>query len=434
MSADRKTFNSRAHVLALPAPEDKPFAEYWHESVRGFGVRVMRRHATTGEVRRAYLARYVDAKGKDRKEVIGTVDSLRFQEAQGRAADKRENVRTAKLLGIREVPTLRQAFEVFLDAPRPRALSPVTVHVYRARFRYLRDVEGELLTGLTPTFWEQRYAKLRAPAGVVKRATGEGAVSEAMRPEAALLPRVKDRTPTAQGVLTLAKGIYAYYVKRGVITTCNPGSVVYVKSSSRTRLIAEGQMPAFWSYLHTRTHTAARDFLLAGLFTGWRESVLGRLRWSQVSVANRTYTLPADEIGNKSKVEAVLPIPQYLWEHVFAPRLAALDGAPVRSPWVIPSPKHDGQPLVSVRGTLEGLQKATGIRISDHDLRRTFATYGYKATHDYIVVSRLMTHRGQRINEALQTSGYVQTSDWDLRMASEAIAAYIVAKATAPAA
>jgi integrase len=392
-------FANRGDVLKLKLPEGEVYAEFAHASLRGFYVKVTK-SGHYYQVRTRVPDPAHPGKTRTWRKEIGSVFEVSFPEAQRQALSLLENARMARRdrETIAEVVTLADAWRQFLDDPsRKRPLAPDSVRTYQARWTaHLAQWQELPITRFTRQQFQTLATELAA-------------------------------TPTlANQVLMLARGIFRLQVRTGTLAANPCAGFRYHAAEPRKRRILAAQLPAVWQWLHTQCHPLVRDYVLVGLMTGLRESAIGGMRWEWIDATARTLTLPADQRGNKTKREVTLPISDELWSRVFEPRL------PDRSRWVwvLPSHKWAGRPLTCVRGSLAALRVATGVQLSDHDLRRTFATAGYAATGDLLVVSRLLSHSQARSVIARQTSDYIGHGSDDLRTATNRISSYIVAQAT----
>lgn len=382
--------------------------EVAHESIRGFYVSI-----TKGS--RKYLVRTAEpmpdnpARSKPVRRYIGLVSEMTFPAATAQALSLLENARSSRLTGV--VPnlmTLRQGLDEFIKAGRKRPLSPVTVNTYRTRSeRYLKHLLDVPMVSITRAQVDAVRAAIIAQPRRIKTHTGEA---------------------LANDVQTLLKTLFTYQLRRGALAF-NPAShIVFRPDVVRERHIEDHQLPRVWAWLMTECNPSARDYLLVGIFTGLRESVIGQMRWDDgpvvVDVERHTLKIAADAIGNKAKLAIDFPIADELWRLVFGPRLAARSG-----PWVIPSFKKKNFPARDVGSSLNALYARTKVKLSDHDLRRTFATHGYEAILDLLPMARLMGHSRSRVRGAEQTADYAKTSPAALRKAANAIAAHILEKA-----
>jgi integrase len=408
----KQTFKSESDVARLPVPTERPFVEYWHESQKGFGVRVAKAHSRTGAVKRTYIVRLPEGSAKD-KENLGLVGELAFDAAWDLVREKRSEAKRDGP-GTRRKPTLQEAFDDYMTA-RAFRHSPATVLDYKNKMKRLAslthgtkdtsvvDLRVDELDG---EFWERIHVRIREGYGKVM----------------------------ADAVCRLVKFVYQRLVDNRVLEH-NPVIAlnklgISKRAKPKKTAILPSDLPEVWNWMHTRAHTAVRDFMLVELFMGLRDSVVQRLRWDNVDLVHKTYFLPDDEPGNKSKLDLIVPIPDYLIEHVFLRRWGARIGD---NPWVIPSPKHEGEPLRSVKGSLLTMCAHTGVQTSPHDYRRTFGTAAELACGSVLRVARLLAHNtSASVDEFSVTSGYITTTDETLREDMNKTAAVILKHATQP--
>lgn len=408
----KATFRTESDILRLPVPTERPTVEYWHDTQKGFGVRIARAHSRTGAIKRTYIVRLPEGSEKD-KDNLGLVGELKFDDAWDLVREKRAEAKRDGP-GTKRKPTVREAFEDYMVA-RAFRHSPATVFDYRNKMRRLASlthgpddvsVADLRVDTLDSAFWERIHIRIREGYGRVM----------------------------ADAVCRLVKFVYQRLVDmheldRNPVTALNKLGISKRAKPKKTAILPS-DLPEVWQWMHTRAHTTVRDFMLVELFMGLRDSVVQRLRWENVDLANKTYFLPDDEPGNKSKVDLVVPIPDYLMEHVFLPRWKGRIGD---CPWVIPSTKHEGEPLRSVRGSLLTMCAATGIQTSPHDYRRTFGTAAELAVGSLLRVARLLAHNtAADSGDFAVTSGYISTTDEALREDINKTAAVILKHATQP--
>ncbi|MDR5813854.1 tyrosine-type recombinase/integrase [Caballeronia sp. LZ033] len=408
----KPTFRTESDITRLPVPTEKPTVEYWHETQKGFGVRVAKAHFRTGAVKRTYIVRLPEGSEKD-KDNLGLVGELAFDEAWDQVREKRAEAKRDGP-GTKRKPTVQEAFDDYMKARATRH-SPMTKLDYKNKMKRLaslthgpRDISVADLRvdELDSEFWEQIHIRIREGYGPVM----------------------------ANRVCVIIKFVYARLVDNGVLTRNPVVALNKLGISKRPKpkmtAILPSDLPEVWQWMHTRAHTAVRDFMLVELFMGLRDSVVQRLRWDNVDLVHATLFLPDDEPGNKAKTDLVVPIPDYLMEHVFRPRWAARADD---SPWVIPSTKREGEPLRSVKGSLLTMAAHTGIQTSPHDYRRTFGTAAEAACGSVLRVARLLAHNtAAAVEDFAVTSGYISTTDEQLREDMNRTAAVILKHATQP--
>jgi integrase len=131
------------------------------------------------------------------------------------------------------------------------------------------------------------------------------------------------------------------------------------------------------------------------LLTGLRINEAQKLSWADVDMNNRSFTIK----DTKNRKDHTLPMGDYLCAMISK------------------LPKHGDQVLMTERGAITNLRyvqqavlKQTGLWISPHDLRRTFASIAAELLPAYLL-KRLTNHA----NGADVTLGYVIKSVADLR-------------------
>ena len=408
---DKSTsFLSEKEALAIPPPSTKTHVEHWHQIDSFFGIRVMRPRAKTGKVTRSWLVGWYEG-AHHRRKVLGRVESTSWHTARKQAFDHIDKVRANQIVGA--TPTFGQAYELYV-ARKSHKWAPDTLLNYSKSIAYLLPLwESKRVDTITEHDCAQTYAAIKNL--VVRNSAGRALE--------------RDGTATATSAMRLAKAIFADLARRRKISA-NPCLAlnedgVFDRGELKARMIPAKQLPIFWRWIHTHPLPAVRDYILMGLFMALRQSVLGSLRWSNVVQADDLfyYVLRPDQRGNKRREEIPMPIPTHLVDTIIKPRLASPTKHPV---WVIESPKHKDQPLRSVRGTYETLSAQTGIKISDHDMRRTIATLTTMLCGE-ILAKRILTHSVQATAERhATTSGYVITDKDDLLEGMNKVVNYIL--------
>ena len=373
----------------------------------------MRANKRSGKTARIYLYRFRDKNGVDKKERLGNFEEIDFEKAKSivrskqaaRSTESKGSNHDAKL-------SLRGALERYLEN-KAGVLADATVDDYRKKWAILdadkamgidggqRFTEIAIMRELDAQWWLTRFQEVS---------------------------RQRGRT-SAIGLYRTAHAVYAHHLALGNVTT-NPLVVIKTtqnikKSRPSKKIVPAAMLPALWNWLEREANSATRDFILVALFSGLRASVIGQLRWEQICSDTRTYLVPAEERGNKAKVQVAVPISRFLWERVFEPRLKARCGD---QKWVIGSARHAGKPAVSVRSAMEGLKLTLGVDCSPQTLRRSFGSLAQLATGDALLVSRMLTHSSQSTTRAVPsvTAGYIHFEERELRAAFEKTAEFIL--------
>lgn len=396
-------FKNMSEVEAIKPPDGKrALQEYWHATEKGFGVRVARKKLN-GDYAKVYIARYRDEDKRDIKAILGNVADISYKDAFNLAKSKIDKARALAgdiKAGRPRAATISVCYESYCRA-RKAQWAPDTIIGYAKQFNNLQPFWDRRMDGLTNEEWLGQYMDVSRDRG----------------------------RSTALGMMRLGSALYSFQITLENLTKNPCGALLkttlVVKDEPRTRHVPRKELAAFWTALQTRTAGPQRDLILWVLFTGFRASLAGNLRWDRLNLEERTYRIDPKDVGNKAKKEFFHPIPCWLWENVVVPRLAARKPVDVH---IIESTKRPGTPLHSVRGTYLAIEGVTGLQLSQHDIRRTFSSMAHAATGDIVLTKRLMTHGSAtaKSRDHGTTERYVQTDQAQYREASELTAAKIL--------
>jgi len=106
--------------------------------------------------------------------------------------------------------------------------------------------------------------------------------------------------------------------------------------------------------------------VLVALFTGMRSGEVSGLRWTEVDLVSRMLRLSAGRMKGKRALD--LPMSDVVHELLGTRRAIGREG-----PFVFPGYGKSGH-CESFQYALSQMGKATGIELSPHDLRRTYAS------------------------------------------------------------
>lgn len=390
-------FSTLKQAMAVPPPKDgKPYTEAWASFQPGFGIRVL------PDESRCWISRYRKPGHKsDTKErlldipVDGTKKT--FELAKDRAAEAKSD---AKGTGGKGGISLATAYESYIEVKEDLAKDTLTG--YENSMARLSDkAKYTPLSALDDNFWQAEWLRMKG-----KSISGAKA---SLRLVHAILKREVRKGTLARNPLSLLADTIKLYARGEPVQTWIPSE----------------HMPFVWRALNL-LHPSVRDYLLVLLFTGWRKSVAGALEWSKVSKDRRTYLVDKSERGNKAKKTMEMPIPDILWNLVFAPRLAVAIKDEV---WVIPSTKKIGLPIHEPRGSFDILEAKTGLKLSAHPFRRTFITTAEK-TVGLLHAAVLAMHSPKVPLDLKQTAAYVMIEH--LKASSNKVAEAILTDAGVP--
>ena len=136
------------------------------------------------------------------------------------------------------------------------------------------------------------------------------------------------------------------------------------------------------------------DFVRLGLSTGMRTGEMLKLQWRRVDIARAMVRF--DSGDQKKGVPGSIPLNQSAVA-VLVSRLTYRNRHHPGSPWVFPSPKVEGQPILSVKVGFRYAVRRAGIPYaSPHALRHTFASWLVQAGVPLREVCELCRHEDIR--------------------------------------
>jgi integrase len=251
------------------------------------------------------------------------------------------------------------------------------VRVYRQIERYLADWMDLPLRDITGDKVEKRHRSLAADIG----------------------------TTTANLTLRVLRVLWNFQAERTPDMPPNPVLRLrrqWFEEPRRERMVRAEDLPKFYQAVLSLPNPIARDFLLLLLFTGMRRGEASRLRWDDIDFVQRVIRLPATSTKSKKKIE--LPMSDSVRSLLIARRSLGDSG------YVFPgngTTGHIGDPA----STVVTVAAMCGVRISSHDLRRTFVTI---AESSDVSVMALKTMVGHSLGRDI-TFGYVQMTTERLR-------------------
>jgi len=275
-----------------------------------------------------------------------------------------------KLQGV----SLREAFQSFEDV-RGRRLKASTLASYR---KYLTSVFADWIDkpfiAITRDKISQRHAQ-------VSRESGPAHADNAMRTLRAILNFAMVQFEGEDGERPMAENPVARLSQ----------TKAWNRVKRRTTVIAEHQLrPWFEAILKLRhgppdsQDALVADYLLLLVLTGLRRSEAAGLKWGQVDLEGRTFTLTDEQTKNRQP--HTLPLSDYLIE-----LLRRRQGRSGKSPFVFPGPGESGH-LVEPRPQMRRITAESGVSFILHDLRRTFATVAESLDIPAYALKRLLNH------------------------------------------
>jgi integrase len=373
--------------LRAPDPSGKQMP-YWDRDLKGFGLLV------SGVTKsKSYVVQRALPDGRTRRITVGPTSVLSLDEAMKRAKEILAvfYMGLDPKAGVRGEATLRSALDDYLRVNAN--LRPRSVENYRAAVERHLDIWLDLpLRNVTRTMVEDRLRKIARDVAQPGRHSGSSSANMAMR------------------VLRL---LYNFSADRAPETKPMPPNPVRLRKAwlpveHRTRRVEDDQLPAFYQAVTGLANAVARDYLLLLLFTGLRRSEAAALRWQHVDLPGRVIRLPASSTKGRRKLD--LPMTDFVSDLLVARR--ALGDAT----FVFPSNSRTGH-ITNLKYFFRMLAAASGVEVSAHDLRRTFATVAENAEVGEMVLRALINHSlGKGV-----TSNYVQMTADRLRAPAQKV-------------
>jgi integrase len=372
--------------IAAPDPSGRQVI-HWDAELKGFGVL-----ASGVTAAKTYIAQRRMPDGRTRRLTVGAVGEFaKVEDARRRAGGLLAGLREGKdpkaerRRAAARDRTLREWFERYLKFNKE--LRPRSIEEYRRSVeRHLEPWLDRPLRGITREMVEERHAAIGDKAG---RATADGA----MRALRVVWNHALDRDETlpANAVRVLKRG-------------------GWFKPSPRTRSVRPDELARFYAAVEALPNRTVADYIKLVLFTGLRRREASALPWSEVDFATRVIRLPRVRAKGKRKMD--LPMSSFVRDLLVARRALGDDGG-----WVFGADSASGH-LEEPRSAFEQIAEATGIKVSAHDLRRSFVTVAEASDISGMALKALVNHAiGGDVTE-----GYVQMSIERLRGPAQKVA------------
>lgn len=349
---------TKTSVADLPLPASGQ-AFYFDDELPSFGVRV-----TSGGSKSYILDRRIG--GKKRRITLGRANQIAPEQARTEARKKIGEIlsggdpvaakRRQKLEGI----TLQAALD---DYVATRDLKPRTVTDMATVFkRLLSSWLKKPITAITPEMVERKHREL----------------GKASAAQADLCMRY------LRAVLSYATARYVDASGRPIIVD-NPvarlsRTKAWFRVERRRTLLTAPQLPAWYSAVDTLPGNV-RDYLVFLLLTGLRGGEGAALRWTNVDLNARHFTVQ----DTKNRRPHTLPTSDYL-QAMLERRHAA------RTNEYVFVGLHGKGHIRSADSAIRIVKAASGVDFCRHDLRRTFATTAESLDLPGYAVKRLLNH------------------------------------------
>ena len=338
---------------------------YRDATLPGFGLRVgtkSKSYFVEGQVRRrtvrVSIGRYdVFTPELARRRALKVLAEM----ADGRNPNQEKKAQRAATM------SLQQSFDSFFEQ---RALAATSKENYRRSIDiYLNDWAAKPISEVSRKMVLDRHRKIAERNGPV----------------------------TANNVMRHLRSVYNFTSAAHGELPPNPVGILtqaraWNPERRRRNVVPAHGLPKWWNAVHLEDEQV-RDFLVVALFTGMRRSEIARLKWEHIDLDGRLLKLPTTKNGDPLE----LPLSEFLTE-LFVTRR---DNDP-EGEWVFPGGGRTGH-IVETKKFYARVTKASGIRFTLHDLRRTFITIAESLDIPHYALKRLLNHR----TDSDVTGGYI---------------------------
>jgi integrase len=211
-------------------------------------------------------------------------------------------------------------------------------------------------------------------------------------------------------VRALARMLFNFARGRGVKLANPVVGTLHHRENAKTRYLSPEELGRFLAAVDADGDADLQDYLRLLVFTGVRRGTLCRARWADLDIPGKLWRIPAEYMKAGRPLEIPLA-PEAAAIFAERQRLAAPEAV-----WVFPGRTPTGHRAGSRVGWLRVLARAEIAGVTEHDLRRSFATYALEARVQWPIIAALLGHT----KPAGATAIYAQPTMPELRAAVEA--------------
>jgi integrase len=218
---------------------------------------------------------------------------------------------------------------------------------------------------------------------------------------------IKGEAPVAANrVLALVSKVFNFAVNDGFNGDNPARGIQRFAEQSRERFLDADELPRFLTATMAQDDATFRDLFRMLLFTGQRRENVASMRWDELDMSRKVWTIPPAKFKTGKAVEIPL-VPQAVAiltarQQAQALRIAKGSMTPddPRADQVFPSKRREGgRPYVyEPKGAFARVCAVAGIKgLRLHDLRRTVASWATMQGVPYPVVARMVGHKAQGV-------------------------------------
>jgi integrase len=385
----RVKLNERS-VSSLPAPDPSGKQVItWDSELRGFCVMC----SGTSNVKTFQVKGTIRVNGRSvsmPRKAIGRYGVFTVEQARIKAKEmlygyaSGVDPRAQRSSGI----TLKEAMEDFLRT-REATLRPKSVKGYRADMKYLESWSDVPLRDISREMVEARHRAIAEEVAERSGNTGKALANKVMRS---------------------LRGIYNFHLDR--VPTMPPNPVRLKKMwntiKPRERHLKGDEFRKFYAALYELPNEVGRDLIILLMFCGLRLMEAAKLKWDRVDLERKMFTIPAEDTKANRKLE--LPMCDIVFDMLKARRALG------KTEYVFFSHSASGH-IVNPNKLFDRIAETSGVRISAHDLRRSYLTTGESCD---VLLLTLASLANQRVPGV--TAQYIQPNVERLREPAQRIA------------
>jgi integrase len=167
----------------------------------------------------------------------------------------------------------------------------------------------------------------------------------------------------------------------------------WIKPQPRTRHVSDDSLKEFYDAVMALESPIVRDYILLLLFTGMRRREAASLRWADIDLKAKVIHVAADNTKSGRKLD--LPMCDVIHDMLKERRATGNAGG-----FVFPAGASKSGHIEEPKFQFKQIADATGIRVSPHDLRRTFITVAESCDLSWSALKALVNHKlGSGITE-----------------------------------
>lgn len=368
--------------------------------LQGFGVKV------TPSGRISFFAEARVRGGPTRRKTLGQHPATPLSDARERAMEFLRKaqagidpVKAARAEKAKQEALSKNVWEIFSSYLEARPLAPKTLNDYQSTFRLI----------FLP------WAKL--PIRSVTRAEVEKLFHETSKNRGMASANKASRMMSAVFNFAMADDVDGER-----LIAENPFDVLKQKKLKRALKPREHFLPAqdvntLIMFFHDQIDWGGKatngvtpqgiNYIMLLLSTGLRRSEGASLRWEDVDWQSKTFVVRDTKNGTNHHVPM-----STLTEWVLKKQLKVAES----SRWVFPSNSASGH-IEEPKSQIAAITKATGIKFTPHDLRRTFATHAEANGAEFELIRKALNHK----SGGTITSKYIIRQVETLRPVFEAV-------------